>query len=176
MGAESAGNPPRGIGHSARAAERGRQAQRGADRDTFETLEALGKDSLEGLLVVSYPRVDTNEKFGPGAAAYVEAYRKKYNREPIAPQGMAAYVGARTLFKAIETAKSTDPDKVRAAALTLDEPIGTYETGFGSKFDENAQNIRAFPVTAQWQDGKMVTVFPVEAAPAGGKVFPLARK
>ena len=36
--------------------------------DTFETLEALGPEYLEGLFVVSYPRPDINEKFGPGAA------------------------------------------------------------------------------------------------------------
>src|SRR5262249_12278799 len=31
--------------------------------DTFETLDALGKESLEGILVVSYPRYDMNEKY-----------------------------------------------------------------------------------------------------------------
>jgi branched-chain amino acid transport system substrate-binding protein len=144
--------------------------------DTFETLDALGKDSLEGVLVVSYPRYDMNEKYGPGAAAYVDAYRKKHGKDPIAPQSMAAYVGARILFKAIEAAKSTEPDKVRAAIATMDDPIGTYETGFGVKFDANAQNTRALPVTAQWQNGQMVTVFPLDAAPAGGKLVSLARK
>lgn len=144
--------------------------------DTFETLDAVGKDSLEGILVVSYPRYDMNDKYAPGAADYVKAYVAKFGKEPIAPQSMAAYVGARILFKAIEAAKSTDPDKVREAALKIDDPIGTYETGFGVKFDAKAQNTRSLPVTAQWQGGKMVTVFPLEAAPAGGKLVPLARK
>ena len=144
--------------------------------DTYETLEALGKESLEGVLVISWPRYDINPKFGPGAVDYVTAYRAKYSKDPIAPQGMVAYVGAKVLFKALEAAKSTDPDKVRAAALKIDEPAGTYETGFGVKFDDNAQNSRALPVTAQWQDGKMVTVFPLEAAPDGTKLVPLARK
>jgi branched-chain amino acid transport system substrate-binding protein len=144
--------------------------------DTFETLDALGKESLEGILVVSYPRYDMNEKYGPGAAAYVEAYRGKFEKDPIAPQSMTAYVGAKILFKAIQAAGSTDTDAVRAAALKIDEPIGTYETGFGVKFDEKAQNTRALPVAAQWQDGKMVTMFPLEAAPVGGKLVSLARK
>jgi branched-chain amino acid transport system substrate-binding protein len=144
--------------------------------DTYETLDALGKESLEGILIVSYPRYDMNQKYGPGAAAYVEAYRAKFGKDPIAPQSMAAYVGAKILFKAIQAAGSTDPDKVRAAALKIDEPIGSYETGFGVKFDEKAQNTRALPVAAQWQDGKMATVFPPEAAPVGGKLVALARK
>ena len=34
-----------------------------------ETLEAQGPESLEGVFVVSYPRPDISEKFGPGASA-----------------------------------------------------------------------------------------------------------
>ena len=144
--------------------------------DTYETLDALGKESLEGVLVVSFPRYDTNPKYGPGAAQYVAAYKAKFTKDPIAPQSMAAFVGAKILFKTIEAAGSTEPEKVRAAALKLDEPFGTYETGFGVKFDDSAQNTRARPVTAQWQDGKMVTVYPLEAGPDGVKLRPLARK
>ena len=144
--------------------------------DTYETLDALGKESLEGVLVVSFPRYDTNPKYGPGAAQYVAAYKAKFTKDPIAPQSMAAFVGAKILFKTIEAAGSTEPEKVRAAALKLDEPFGTYETGFGVKFDDSAQNTRARPVTAQWQDGKMVTVYPLEAGPDGVKLLPLARK
>jgi branched-chain amino acid transport system substrate-binding protein len=144
--------------------------------DTYETLDSLGKESLEGVLVVSYPRYDMNPKFGPGAEDYLKAYRAKYGKDPIAPQSMAAFVGAKVLFKAIQAAGSTKYDAVRDAAAKLDEPVGTYETGFGVKFSENMQNLRAMPVGAQWQDGKMVTVFPVEAAPVGGKLIGLARK
>jgi branched-chain amino acid transport system substrate-binding protein len=41
--------------------------------DTPETLEALGAEYLEGIFVVSYPRPDISEKFGPGASAYLAA-------------------------------------------------------------------------------------------------------
>lgn len=144
--------------------------------DTYETLDALGKDSLEGMLVVSYPRYDMNEKYGPGAQAYLEAYRAKFGKDPIAPQSMAAFVGAKILFKALQAAGSADYERVRAAAAKIDEPIGSYETGYGVKFNDKMQNTRARPVVAQWQDGKMVTVFPLEAAPTGGKLVSLARK
>ena len=144
--------------------------------DTCETLDSLGKDSLEGVLVVSYPRYDTNPKFGPGAEDYLKAYRAKYRKDPIAPQSMAAFVGAKILFKALQAAGSAKYDAVRDAAAKLDEPVGTYETGFGVKFNDKMQNTRAMPVGAQWQDGKMVTVFPAEAVPVGAKLVALARK
>jgi len=144
--------------------------------DTYETLDALGKDSLDGVLVVSYPRYDMNPKYGPGIDDYLKAYRAKFGKDPIAPQSMAAFVGAKIMFKAIAAAGSIDIDAVRAAAAKMDEPLMTYETGFGVKFDDKMQNTRALPVAAQWQDGKMVTVFPAEATPEGGKLASLARK
>jgi branched-chain amino acid transport system substrate-binding protein len=144
--------------------------------DTYETLNALGKDSLEGVLVVSYPRYDMNPKYAPGIEDYLKAYRAKFGKDPIAPQSMAAFVGAKIMFEAIAAAGSTDIDAVRAAAAKIDEPLMTYETGFGVKFDDKMQNTRALPVAAQWQDGKMVTVFPAEATPEGGKLASLARK
>lgn len=144
--------------------------------DTFETLDALGAEYLEGLFVVSYPRPDINEKYGPGAAAYLAAYRKAYNREPVAPQGMAAYVGMHVLFEAVTAAGSTDVAKVRAAAAAMDKPFGSYPTGFGVKFDDKFQNTRAFPTVIQWQGGKQVTVFPVEARGAGTALKNVPRK
>jgi branched-chain amino acid transport system substrate-binding protein len=144
--------------------------------DTFETLDALGKDYLEGLFVVSYPRPDISESFGPGATAYLNAYRKAYNREPIAPQGLTAYTGLRILLEAVEAAGSTEPSKVRAAAAKLDKPLNTYPSGFGVKFDDKFQNTRAFPTVIQWQAGKQVTVFPNEARPAGVSLKNTPRK
>ena len=143
--------------------------------DTPETLEAVGAASLEGVLVVGYPRTDVAESFGPGAKGYLAAYRAKYKAEPIAPQGMASYTGLLILFEAIKAAGSTDMEKVRAAAAKLDKPTGSYATGFGVKFDKNFQNQRATLTAAQWQGGKMVTVFPKNAVPAGVTLKGLAR-
>ncbi|HTO51291.1 MAG TPA: ABC transporter substrate-binding protein [Burkholderiales bacterium] len=144
--------------------------------DTFETLDALGPEYLEGLFVVSYPRPDMSEKYAPGAAAYLATYRKTYNRDPIAPQGFAAYVGMRMLLDAVQEAGSTDPAKVRAAAAKMDKPFGSYPTGFGIKFDDSFQNTRAFPTVIQWQGGKQVTVFPVEARSEGTVLKNVPRK
>ena len=135
--------------------------------DTFETLDALGAEYLEGLFVVSYPRPDIAENFGPGAAAYLDTYRKAYNREPVAPQGMAAFTGMHMLLDAVAAAGTTEMSKVRAAAAAMDRPLSSYPTGFGAKFDDKMQNTRAYPTVIQWQAGKQVTVYPAAARPAG---------
>ena len=143
--------------------------------DTPETLQALSAASLEGVLVVGYPRNDITDTFGPGNKAYLAAYRAKYKADPIAPQGMAAYSGMQILFEAIKTAGSVDMEKVRAAAAKMDKPDNTYASGFGAKFDKNFQNVRAQFTTSQWQAGKMVTVFPKDAVLPGVTLKPLAR-
>ena len=143
--------------------------------DTPETLEAIGAGFLEGILVIGYPRHDITETFGPGQGAYLAAYRAKYKADPIAPQGMAAYSGALIMAEAVKAAGSVDPEKVRAAAAALDRPESTYPSGFGAKFDKNMQNVRAWFTASQWQGGKMVTVFPQNAALPGVGVKPLGR-
>jgi len=144
--------------------------------DTPETLQAIGADYLDGVLVVVYPRFDVQESFGPGNKDYLSAYRAKYQTDPIAPQGMTAYTGFLALAQTLEAAGSTDPEKVRAAAAALDQPLYTYPTGFGLKFDQNFQNTRAHFAMSQWQNGEMVTVYPDAAVLSGVTLFPLGRK
>ena len=143
--------------------------------DTPETLAALGAASMEGILVVGYPRTDITDKFGPGNKAYLEAYRAKYKSDPVAPQGMAAYSGFLIMAEALKAAGGVDPAKVQAAAARLDVPENTYPSGFGAKFDGVFQNVRAQFTASQWQDGKLVTVFPKGAVLPGVKLKPLAR-
>ena len=57
-------------------------------------------------------------------------------------------------------------DKVRAAVLAVDIPVGQTSTGWGAKFSEQGQNTRAVPFLMQWQGGNLVTVFPADAAVA----------
>ena len=143
--------------------------------DTPETLEAIGAAYLEGIVVIGYPRHDITEAYGPGQGAYLAAYRAKYKAEPVAPQGMAAYSGALIMAEVVKAAGSLEPEKVRAAAIKLDKPESTYPSGFGAKFDQNLQNVRAAFTASQWQGGKMITVFPQKAALPGVTIKPLAR-
>jgi branched-chain amino acid transport system substrate-binding protein len=138
--------------------------------DTPETLNAMGAASIEGLLVVCYPRTDINENFGPGAKNYLAAYRAKYKSDPIAPQSMNGFAGMLMLVEAMKIAGGTDSDKIHQAFSKLDKPMGSYVTGYGAKFDSNFQNQAAFPVTAQWQSGKLVTVYPARAIAPGSEL------
>lgn len=141
--------------------------------DTFETLDSVGDEYLDGVLVVSYPRPDVNPDYGPGALDFLDAYRAEHDRDPIAPQAMTAYVGAQILLEAIEAAGSTEMAAVREAAAAMDKPLNSYANGFGVKFDDNMQNTRTPPTVIQWQDGQQVTVFPPEAA--SGEAIDLGR-
>ena len=143
--------------------------------DTPETLQALGAASMEGILVVGYPRNDISDKFGPGNKAYLEAYRAKYKSEPVAPQGMAAYSGFLIMAEALKAAGSLDMGKVQAAAAKMDTAENTYPSGFGAKFNDTFQNVRAQFTASQWQGGKLVTVFPKTAVLPGAVLKPLAR-
>jgi branched-chain amino acid transport system substrate-binding protein len=143
--------------------------------DTPETLAGVGAETLEGVLVIAYPRTDVAEAFAPGVKAYLAAYRAKYGADPIQTQSLTSYVGLQILFDAIKAAGSTDPEKVKAAAAAMDKPLGSYANGFGVRFDKDMQNLRALATTVQWQGGKVVTVFPKPAAPAGAVLKPMGR-
>ena len=145
--------------------------------DTNETLSAIGADYLNGVIVASYPRAAINPKFGPGAAEVAKAYEAKYKVPPVATSGTNGYVGMLMLARAIDAAGgSTAYKDVLAAAKKMDVPLGTFETGYGIKFDDNMQNTRAMPTLSQWQDGKVVIVYPPEAMVSGAELRGLARK
>lgn len=144
--------------------------------DTQETVDALGPKYIEGIVVVSFPRPDIiNAAYAPGGLAYLAAYRKQYNQDPAAPQTLSGYVGMKMLLEVLAKAGSTEVEKVRKAAQSMDRPIGTYANGWGMKFDEHFQNVRAGMVEIQWQSGKQVTVLPEKARMPGTQVLPLAR-
>ena len=143
--------------------------------DTPETVQALGQEYMEGILVVGYPRNDISEAYGPGNKAYLEAYRAKYKAEPVAPQGMNAFSGFMILAEALKAAGSLEPEKVQAAAAKLDKPENSYPSGYGVRFDKNFQNVRTSFTASQWQAGKMVTVFPAKAVAPGVALKPLGR-
>jgi len=138
--------------------------------DDDGTLKTNGAAGVEGLLSVSYPRTDLAESYSPGGAAYFAAYRAKYHEDPVAAQGMSAYDGFLMLAEAIKAAGSTDMAKVRAAAAKMDKPFHSYAGGYGVKFDEHFQNVRALPTVIQWQNGKQIVVYPVAARHPGAEL------
>lgn len=142
--------------------------------DTQETLDAVGAEQLEGILVVSYPRPGIANDYGPGSDAFLQAYRAKYGSDIRAPQSLTAYVGMQVLLDALQAAGSTEPAAVRKAAAAMDIPPQSLANGFGVRFNENFQNTRTPPTVIQWQGGEQVTVLP-EVAATGGQLMGLPR-
>lgn len=138
-----------------------------------ETINAVGPDNMHGVFNIDFTQYLTNEAGAPGIKAFVEAYKKKYGSEPRSGHSLANFSGANIFFDAIHRAGSLDKDKIRAAVLATDVPVGTTPTGWGAKFDQNGQNTRGMASVMQWLDGKLMTVYPKGAAvatPVIGKV------
>lgn len=129
-----------------------------------ETMQAVGQDVMEGVLNVDFTQFATNPQGAPGIDKFVEAYRAKYNMEPRSGHSLGNYVGAKVFLDAVASAKSSSADDIRAAVAAVDVPDGTTAEGWGVKFGPDGQNERAKMMGLQWQDGKLVTVFPPEAA------------
>lgn len=93
--------------------------------------------------------------------------------------GTQGFVGTYILLdKVLRAAGSTDPAKLKAAALALDIPTGGTSLGWGVKFagpgnEMQGQNERSFPVAQQWQNGKLVVVAPANVKTADPVLAPL---
>jgi branched-chain amino acid transport system substrate-binding protein len=130
-----------------------------------DTMQVVGA-SFQGTMNADVTQYRVNPALAPGVAAVAAAYRSKYGAPPRSGQSLASYVGAKLFYDAIARAGSTDKDKIRAAVLATDVPPGGTAAGWGAKFDDNGQNIRAAPFLMQWRDGAQVTVSPDDAAVA----------
>lgn len=129
-----------------------------------ETMQAVGQDVMDGVLNVDFTQYAINPKAAPGIEDFVAAYRARYNMEPRSGHSLGNYVGAKVFLDAIAAAKSLAADDIRAAVAAVDVPDGTTPEGWGVKFGADGQNERAKMMGLQWQDGRLVTVYPPEAA------------
>lgn len=111
-------------------------------------------------------------------ADFRQRFEAKVGRPP-SYVGVQGFVGTYLLlYDVLAKTGSTDPAKVRQAALALDLPDGNTALGWGVKFGSDAdvspgQNLRAFPVAQQWQDGKLVVVAPAKLKTAEPTNVPL---
>lgn len=126
--------------------------------------DALGKEA-NGVLNVDFTQYAVNEEFAPGLKTFLALYKETFNEDPRSGHSLANYMGANVVFDILEkTGGSLDPAKVREVALAMDIPQGETPTGWGVKFAENGQNVKAMPLVTQWRDEKLVTVWPEGAA------------
>lgn len=130
------------------------------------TADAVGHKVIEGVLDVDFTQYLVNTKATPGLEKFVEAYKAKYGSDPRSGHSLNNYVGAKAILQALGKAKGFEPDTIVDTIKAIDIADGTTATGYGIKFGENNQNERAKMTGMQWQGGKLVTVYPVEAAVA----------
>lgn len=116
------------------------------------------------------------------ARKLLEEFKARFQKETGKPASYVAaqgFVGTYLLLdKVLRPADSTDPDKLRAAALALDIPTGATPLGWGVKFagegdPMQGENLRAFPVAQQWQDGKLAVIAPSNLKTAEPILIPL---
>ncbi|WP_198374838.1 ABC transporter substrate-binding protein [Neoroseomonas rubea] len=137
----------------------------GAGYSLTDTARTVGA-AFEGVMNVDFTQFAVNEQFAPGVSQFVELYKRRYGSDPRSGHSLANFVGARIFLDAVQRANGTDKDRIRAAVLATDVAEGTTPTGWGARFDEKGQNMRARPFLLQWQGGRQVTVFPEQAAVA----------
>lgn len=126
--------------------------------------QALG-DEVNGIFNAGTSAYFNSAGLTPEAAELYKTfhveYEKKFNRKPSAHSAMGFNAMWVVLSEVLPTAGGTDPDKVRAAMLKLDKPIGSTIVGWGVKFNpETGNNTRAFPMIDQWQQKEIRTIYP----------------
>ncbi|MGK9232280.1 ABC transporter substrate-binding protein [Inquilinus limosus] len=128
------------------------------------TADAVGHEVMDGVLDVDFTQYLVNTKYTPGLESFVEAYRKKYGEAPRSGHSLNNYAGAKVILEALNKAEGFEPEAILDSAKAIDVPEGATAVGYGVKFGQNNQNERARMMGMQWQDGKLVTVYPDAAA------------
>ncbi|WP_370044920.1 MULTISPECIES: ABC transporter substrate-binding protein [Salipiger] len=129
------------------------------------TEEAVGA-LMEGVLDVDFTQYAVNTEFTPGLEDFLVAYQNKYNEEPRSGHSLNNYVGAMAVLEGIGAGEGFEPDQIVAAVKAIDIPAGETAAGYGVHFGDQNQNDRAMMMGMQWQGGKLVTVYPRDAAVA----------
>lgn len=134
-----------------------------AGHSTLSFAEAIDTD-VNGIFSSSFPLEANPATLSAGARAELEEfnkrYKEKYGTAPAVQETLGFVVGLSLLRDVVGTAADISAPALRQAALKADLPVGTYINGWGMKFDEKGQNLRAFGSVVQWQDKRMVPVYP----------------
>ena len=111
-----------------------------------------------------------------------EEWQRRYTakfKKTISYIAVQGFVGTYLLLKdVLPAAGGTDPEKVREVAFKLDIPMNGTILGWGVQFAKpgapmEGTNLRAFPVAQQWQNGKLVLVYPDDLKMGDVTMIPL---
>ncbi|GAC1339173.1 MAG: ABC transporter substrate-binding protein [Acetobacteraceae bacterium] len=106
-------------------------------------------------------------------AEFLSRYRKAFGKNPASNATRHFSSMSVLLGTILPKAGSLDPERIRDAVLSIDEPLGSTILGFGIKVGEDGQNTRAFNAILQWQQGELATVWPERFATAPPISIPL---
>ena len=140
--------------------------------------KALGNDA-NGVFALLEPgpgfRLEALKPEGQAIEkAFRDAVQKRTGTYPFGAHQLAGS-GLWLLKLVLDRSQSDDPEKFRAAVMSLDLPVGSMINGWGVKFSELGQNAneRVQHYMLQWQDGQLVTVWPEEFSTLRAKWIPL---
>jgi branched-chain amino acid transport system substrate-binding protein len=143
--------------------------------------EALGA-AVNGIFDTEGSAGVNTAALSKDSAKLLEEFKKRFTAahgKTPSYVGTQGFVGTHLLLdNVLRKAGSLDPEKVRVAAMAVDVPNGGTALGWGVKFAGEAdpmrgQNVRAFPVAQQWQNGKLVVVAPGTVSTADAMLVPL---
>ena len=142
--------------------------------------KSLGKGA-EGPFALVEPAGMNPKAVAKEVSALEAEIAKRYEAKYGEKYAASAQLGAAGIWILAEVLKRTggdlNPDKVRAAVLGIDIPVGGTLNGWGVKFQDNGQNApdRVQHYMLQWQDGRQVTVWPERFAIAPMRFVPLPK-
>ena len=137
----------------------------GAHMGAPEVLKNVPADLIEGLFFI----VANWELKGQERIA--DLYKKQSGEPWITQDGLAGYGHTWILKEALERAGVADKVKVNEEIHKLDLKTGQAADSFpgGVKFDAAGRRVGAPVVIVQWQNGRPLTVYPIDRALATAK-------
>jgi branched-chain amino acid transport system substrate-binding protein len=137
----------------------------GAHMGAPEVLKNVPADLIEGVLFI----VANWEMKGQDRIS--DLYKKQSGEPWITQDGLAGYGHTWIIKEALERAGAADRIKVNQEIHKLDLKTGPAADAFpgGVKFDDAGHRVGAPVVIVQWQNGRPLTVYPIDRALAAAK-------
>ena len=132
----------------------------GAHFATSELLKAVGKDELQGAMVIM------GNWGAKGEEDVITRFEKTTGEKWMNQDSIATYGDMMILKYAVEKAGSIDHEKVTDAIRNMDISDGPalFYPGHHIKFDDKGRRIGAEMVLVQWQNGIPQAIFPPDVA------------
>jgi branched-chain amino acid transport system substrate-binding protein len=100
----------------------------------------------------------------PAAQAVTALYQRRFNTD-MTESAASAFTAVMTVAQAVDAARSTQPQRVRSALLSLNVPgEQTVMPWAGIQFDETHQNVLAQTLVEQFIDREFKVIYPADAA------------